>query len=100
MTRSLIVMPAARLEIIEAQGWYEKEAIGLGALFRAEVDRQALRIIANPLAISADAGRHTPGAFATLSLRSVLSSIGRRDLFDCLLSFEPRSRHLAEPVVL
>jgi Fic family protein len=45
----LIVMPAARLEIIEAQGWYEKEAIGLGALFRAEVDRQALRIIANPL---------------------------------------------------
>jgi len=49
VTRSLIAMPAARLEIIEAQGWYEKEAIGLGALFRAEVDRQALRIIANPL---------------------------------------------------
>jgi hypothetical protein len=38
VTRPLIVMPAARLEIIEAQGWYEKEAIGLGALFRAEVD--------------------------------------------------------------
>ena len=49
MTRSLIVMPAARLEIIEAQGWYEKEAISLGALFRAEIDRQAQRILANPL---------------------------------------------------
>jgi toxin ParE1/3/4 len=47
--RSLIVMPAVRLEIIEAQRWYEKEAVGLGAHFRAEVDRQAQRIIANPL---------------------------------------------------
>jgi hypothetical protein len=44
----MIVMPAARSEIIEAQTWYEEEAIGLGALFRAEVDRQASRIIANP----------------------------------------------------
>jgi hypothetical protein len=34
VTRSLIVMPAARLEIIEAQGWYEKEVIG------ADVSRQ------------------------------------------------------------
>jgi toxin ParE1/3/4 len=44
VTRSLIIMPAAQFEIIEAQGWYEKEAIGLGAL-----DRQAQRILANPL---------------------------------------------------
>jgi hypothetical protein len=49
VTRSLIVMPAARLEIIEAQGWYEKEAIGLGARFRAEVDRQAPRIFGREL---------------------------------------------------
>jgi toxin ParE1/3/4 len=42
-------MPAAKLEIIEAQDGYEKEAVGLGAFFRAEVDRQALRIAANPL---------------------------------------------------
>ena len=41
-------MPAARLEIIEAQDWYENEAAGLGARFRAELDRQALRILANP----------------------------------------------------
>jgi hypothetical protein len=26
VTRSLIIMPAAQFEIIEAQGWYEKEA--------------------------------------------------------------------------
>jgi toxin ParE1/3/4 len=42
-------MPAAQFEIIEAQGWYEKEAIGLGAFFRAEIDRQAQRILGNPL---------------------------------------------------
>lgn len=48
MTRQLIFMPAARLEAIEAQDWYEKEAPGLGARFRAELDRQAGRILANP----------------------------------------------------
>jgi toxin ParE1/3/4 len=41
-------MPAARLEVIEAQDRYEKEAPGLGARFRAELDRQAVRILANP----------------------------------------------------
>jgi toxin ParE1/3/4 len=49
VTRSLTIMPAAQFEIIEAQGWYEKEATGLGPLFRAEIDRQAQRILANPL---------------------------------------------------
>jgi toxin ParE1/3/4 len=49
VTPSLIIMPAAQFEIIEAQGWYEKEATSLGALFRAEIDRQAQRILANPL---------------------------------------------------
>ena len=42
-------MPAAQFEIIEAQGWYESVATGLGALFRAEIGRQAQRILANPL---------------------------------------------------
>jgi toxin ParE1/3/4 len=49
VTRPLIIMPAAQFEIIEAQGWYEKAATSLGALFRAEIDRQAQRILANPL---------------------------------------------------
>jgi toxin ParE1/3/4 len=49
VTRSLIIMPAAQFEIIEAQGWFEKDAGGLGPLFRAEIDRQAQRILANPL---------------------------------------------------
>ena len=42
-------MPAARLEVIEAQDWYEAEVRGLGARFRAEVDYQISRIAANPL---------------------------------------------------
>jgi len=42
-------MPAARLEVIEAQDWYEKEKAGLGAEFRAEIDYQVERILANPL---------------------------------------------------
>ena len=41
-------MPAARLEAVEAQDWYEREAPGLGARFRAELDRQVERILANP----------------------------------------------------
>jgi hypothetical protein len=36
MTRKIVFMPAARLEVIEAQDWYEKEKAGLGAEFRAE----------------------------------------------------------------
>jgi len=31
------IMPAARLEIIEVQDWYEKEAIGLDGHFRADL---------------------------------------------------------------
>ena len=48
MTRLLVFMPAARLEAVEAQDWYEREAPGLGARFRAELDRQVERILANP----------------------------------------------------
>ena len=49
MTRTLFFMPAARLEVMAAQDWYENEAQGLGARFRAEIDYQAARIAANPL---------------------------------------------------
>lgn len=49
MTREIVFMPAARFEVIEAQDWYEKEKAGLGAEFRAEIDHQVERILANPL---------------------------------------------------
>jgi len=42
-------MPAARLDMIDAQDWYERKAQGLGARFLAEVDFQVQRIAANPL---------------------------------------------------
>lgn len=42
-------MPAARLEVIEAQDWYEKEKAGLGAQFRAEINHQVERIVEHPL---------------------------------------------------
>jgi toxin ParE1/3/4 len=42
-------MPAARLEVIETQDWYEKEQVGLGAEFRAEIDHQVARILEHPL---------------------------------------------------
>ena len=48
MTPALIFMPAARLELIAAQDWYEGQAPGLGVAFRAELDHQAGRIVANP----------------------------------------------------
>lgn len=49
MTKNLIFMPAARLEVIEAHDWYEKEKSGLGAQFRAEIDHQVERIVEHPL---------------------------------------------------
>ncbi len=48
MTASLIVLPAARLELIAAQDWYEQASPGLGGAFRSEVDHQIGRILANP----------------------------------------------------
>lgn len=42
-------MPAARLEVIAAQDWYEREARGLGDQFRAELEVQLTRIAENPL---------------------------------------------------
>jgi hypothetical protein len=42
-------MPAARVELIEAQDWYERKARGLGGRFRDEVDFQVDRIAAHPM---------------------------------------------------
>ena len=42
-------MPAARLDMIDAQDWYERQVQGLGERFRGEVDFQVKRIVANPL---------------------------------------------------
>ena len=47
--RSVVLTPAAQAEVIEAQDWYEREAPGLGASFRAEVERVVHRLAANPL---------------------------------------------------
>jgi toxin ParE1/3/4 len=49
MTRPLLVLPAAQAEITGALDWYEREAPGLGACFRAELEFQAARITAGPL---------------------------------------------------
>ena len=42
-------MPAARLDMIDAHDWYERQAPGLGVRFRGEVDFQVQRIAATPL---------------------------------------------------
>ena len=42
-------MPAARLDMMDAQDWYERQARGLGAQFRAEVGVQVERIARHPL---------------------------------------------------
>ena len=45
----VIFAQAARLELIEAQDWYESEAEGLGRRFRAAIDALTERMSANPL---------------------------------------------------
>ena len=49
MKLPVFFLPAARLELIEAQDWYERQAAGLGPHFGAEVDYQVSRIADNPL---------------------------------------------------
>ena len=46
---SVLFTPAARIELIEAQDWYEGEAPGLGRRFREAIDAVAERMSANPL---------------------------------------------------
>jgi hypothetical protein len=59
-------MPAARLEMIEAQDWYELKSPGLGRYFRDEADIQVKRISAHPLRfprLLADMHRARPRRF-------------------------------------
>jgi toxin ParE1/3/4 len=44
----LIFTQAARQELIEAQDWYEGEALGLGRRFREAIDASVERISSNP----------------------------------------------------
>jgi hypothetical protein len=50
LTRPVVFLPAARLELIKARDWYESEAYRLGTQFRAAVGDQVARISTNPLA--------------------------------------------------
>jgi plasmid stabilization system protein ParE len=40
--------PAARVDLIDAQDWYEGESTGLGHRFRAEIDRAMQNMASNP----------------------------------------------------
>jgi plasmid stabilization system protein ParE len=44
----LIFTPLARIELIDAQDWYENESPGLGSRFRRAVDAVVQRISDNP----------------------------------------------------
>jgi plasmid stabilization system protein ParE len=48
LSRAVVFLPAARLEIISAHDWYERELPGLGLRFREELDFQVGRIAAHP----------------------------------------------------
>jgi plasmid stabilization system protein ParE len=48
MMLPVIFTRSARIELIEAQDWYESEVPGLGRSFRAAVDAVVQRISANP----------------------------------------------------
>jgi plasmid stabilization system protein ParE len=67
---------AARLELVDAQDWYEAEAPGLGRRFRAEIDSVVRRIADNP----------RPGSLHNISQRVLLK-----------LPSEPSARPLTLP---
>lgn len=45
---SVIFTHAARVELVEAQDWYENEATGLGRRFRSSIDTLIQRMTDNP----------------------------------------------------
>ena len=45
---TVILTPAARAELIDAQDWYEAESPGLGRRFRQAIDVLVERMSANP----------------------------------------------------
>lgn len=45
----VVVLPAARADLREAQLWYEGQSPGLGARFHASVDEQMLRLEDDPM---------------------------------------------------
>ena len=49
MTRPIIFVPEARVELIEAQDWYEGKAKGLDSMFRSEVVRAIEHLAESPL---------------------------------------------------
>jgi len=48
MTCPVFFVPAARVEVTEAQDWYEGRAKGLGAVFRREVERAVGHLAESP----------------------------------------------------
>jgi plasmid stabilization system protein ParE len=49
MTRTIIFVPKARVEVIEAHDWYEGKEKGLGSMFRREVALAIERLAESPL---------------------------------------------------
>jgi hypothetical protein len=49
---SVIFTQAARVELVEAQDWYEGEATGLGRRFRQAIDTLGERMSDNPPPVS------------------------------------------------
>ncbi len=46
---TLVFTPAAQGEVVEALDWYEQQSPGLGETLVIELNRIAIRIVANPL---------------------------------------------------
>ena len=45
----VVVLPAAKAEMVEAQQWYEVQLPGLGRQFRSALDEQLARLLSDPL---------------------------------------------------
>ena len=45
----VVVLPAAKAEMVEAQQWYEVQLPGLGRQFRSALDEQLARLRSDPL---------------------------------------------------
>ena len=50
MTPRLVFRPEAEAELFDARAWYERERVGLGAIFAAAIESTLTAILQNPLA--------------------------------------------------
>ena len=80
MTPRLVFRPQAEAEVLDARAWYERERVGLGAVFAAAVETTVTAIIQDPLAYPLVKVTHGGRSFVDFHTLCIFALSTRRSL--------------------